>query len=105
MNVYTKYTLKGTFYLHNKTIKWYELIYLQVHFNGLSKVVRIATKGGTLRWPTQYRLAYSEDCVVFNNLLDGAGNNVVIIILNKRTSLLEHKWMREYGISHLYYYS
>jgi len=46
-------------------------------------VVRVATKGAgypgidTGDYVTQYRLAYSEDCVTFQNLVDGAGNNVV----------------------------
>jgi len=50
---------------------------LQVRFNALSTVVRVAIKGNFHR-VTQYRLAYSEDCAIFIILLDGAGNNVVI---------------------------
>jgi len=36
----------------------------------LSTVVRVATKGGANNYVTLYRLAYSEDCVTFINLLD-----------------------------------
>jgi len=45
----------------------------------LLALVRIATKGG-FYWITEYRLTYSDDCVSFNNVLDGTGNNAVIII-------------------------
>lgn len=51
---------------------------LQVRFNALSTVVRVATKGGNIHRVTQYRLTYSEDCATFINILDGAGNNAVI---------------------------
>jgi len=58
---------------------------LQVRFNSLSSVVRVATRGEVNAnfWITLFRLAYSEDCVVFNNLLDGAGNNIVIVMFVK----------------------
>jgi len=47
----------------------------------MSTVVRVATDGKESYWITLYRLAYSDDCVTFINLLDGAGNNEVIKIL------------------------
>ena len=46
----------------------------------MSTVVRVATKGEESYWVALYRLAYSDDCVTFINLQDGAGNNVVIKI-------------------------
>ena len=53
----------------------------QVRFNSLSSVVSVATRGdGCCFWVTMYRLATSVDCSTFNNLLDDAGNNVVIDI-------------------------
>jgi len=54
----------------------YEL-YLQVRFHSLSTVVRVATRGGAVNYVTQYRLAFSEDCASFMDLLDVAGNNAV----------------------------
>ena len=56
-------------------------VYLQVRFHVSSTVVRVAHQG-TTAWVTLYRLAYSHDCVAFTNLLDGAGNNVVIIYVD-----------------------
>ena len=63
------------------TIKY--KLFLQVRFNSLSSVVRVATRGEAVAnyWITLFRLTYSEDCVVFNNLLDGSGNNIVIDML------------------------
>ena len=58
----------------------YTLFYLQVRFQSLSTVVRVATKGGGTNYVTLYRLAFSADCQTFVNLLSGAGNNVVINI-------------------------
>jgi len=55
--------------------------YLQVQFHVLSTVVRVATQGGNGgAHVSQYRLAYSHDCTTFNNILDAAGNIVVITI-------------------------
>jgi len=62
------------FYHYFKTCNFYNL---QVRFHVLSTVIRVATKAGN-NWVKLYRLAYSEDCKKFNNLLDGAGNNIVI---------------------------
>ena len=50
-------------------------------------MLREATKSG-IQWITLNRLAYSDDCVAFNNLLDGAGNNVVNNIIMRVTRLL-----------------
>jgi len=54
--------------------------YLQIQFHVLSTVVRVATQGGNGAYVSQYRLAYSQDCVTFNNILDVAGNIIVIIV-------------------------
>ena len=62
-------------------------LYLQVRFNALSTVVRVATRGGG-GWVTQYRLAYSNDCLSFNNILDGAGINTV----NTQWHILAYRW-------------
>ena len=56
------------------------MLVFKVQFHTLSTVVRIATKGCD-GWIIQYRLAYTEDCITFNNYLDVAGNNLVIHIL------------------------
>jgi len=61
----------------------YKLFYLQVRFQSLSTVVRVATKGGGTNYVTHYRLAFSADCETFVNLLSGAGNNAVINIFYK----------------------
>jgi len=48
-------------------------------------VLRVATKaggGGDACYTTLYRLAYSEDCSNFINILDGAGNKVENTICN-----------------------
>jgi len=49
----------------------------KVRLHALSTVVRIATTGCN-NWVSLYQLAYSEDCLTFQNLLDVAGNIVVI---------------------------
>ena len=52
--------------------------FFKVRFHSLSKVVRVATK---VMRPcchiSRFRLAHSEDCTIFLNLLDGSGNNAV----------------------------
>jgi len=50
-------------------------------------VVRVATKGSG-GWVTLYRLAYSENCSTFINLLDGAGNNAVINYFDKADGMV-----------------
>jgi len=56
-------------------------------------VARVATKacgtssGDWPAWVTQYRLAYSQDCVTYNDLIDGAGNNQVNNILVARSTV------------------
>ena len=60
----------------------YLFLYKQVKFHGLRTVVRVATRGGVGDWVTLYRLAYSEDCITFHNLLDGAWAIEVIIIID-----------------------
>jgi len=50
-------------------------------------VVRVATKGSG-GWVTLYRLAYSENCSTFINLLDGAGNNAVISYFDKADGMV-----------------
>jgi len=52
----------------------------QVQFYAKSTVVRVATRGGSCCWVTSYWLAYSQDCTTFHNILDGAGNNQVIVL-------------------------
>ena len=63
------------------TVKHCEFSLSQVRFHVSSTVLRVATMGdnaGCGCWTKTYRLAYSVDCVAFNNILDGAGNNMVI---------------------------
>ena len=69
-------------------IKWSAFSNKQVRFNALSTVVRVATKGcgNGNAWVTLYRLAYSADCVTFNDLVNSAGvnevnNNIFIIMV------------------------
>jgi len=69
-----------------KNIKFNTFIFSQVKFHVLSTVFRVATKAGH-NWVTMYRLAYSEDCVNFNNVLDNAGNNIVINLFISLTDL------------------
>ena len=64
------------FLKNNYYCEWF---YSQVEFHVKSTVVRVATQGGNLAYVGLYRLAYSEDCTVFHDLLDGAGNNKVNI--------------------------
>ena len=64
-------TLKATIYI-------FTMYFTQVRLHVPGTVIRIATKG-CADWMTKYRLAYSDDCVTFHNLLDAAGNNIVII--------------------------
>jgi len=57
---------------------------LQVRFNNMSSVVRVGTQVGTACPAciiTQYRLSFSEDCTTFHNIVDGAGNNMVLTML------------------------
>ena len=49
----------------------------QVRLNALSSVVRLETQGCNY-WVTLYRLAYSDNCVTFQSLLDADGNELVI---------------------------
>jgi len=61
----------------------------------VSSVFAIQTQGryhnGTLdRWPQTYRVAYSQDCSTFTNLLDVNGNNQVpslLIVLQRVISI------------------
>ena len=64
----------------------FSIYFLQVRFHALSTAIRIATRGND-QWVTLYRLAYSEDCVTFSNLLDVAGNNAVTILIGQRGRL------------------
>jgi len=57
------------------------LSFFQVRFNAMSTVARVATKG-VVYWVTLYRLAYSEDCRAFKNIMDIDGNNLVIRLMN-----------------------
>jgi len=63
---------------------------VQVRFHDLKTVFRVATKAGggdPVCYTSQYRLAYSEDCSTFNNILDGAGNKVENNIFNCVTGI------------------
>ena len=50
----------------------------KVQFHALSIVVAVETQGQLNKHVTSYRLAYSSDCVTFNDLVDVSGTNVVV---------------------------
>jgi len=58
----------------------YVFLLCQVQLLGLNTVERVATRGGNAFWTTGFRLAYSVDCVNFNNLVDGNGNDIVSML-------------------------
>jgi len=54
----------------------------KVQFHTLSTVVAVETQGLYNQYVSSYRLAYSLDCVTFNDLVDVSGTNAVRPLCN-----------------------